>query len=128
MSSDSDLFVDAHDLWNRIKVIYFEANCATSTPYTACDTNPSKGEEKPRPPNDESTSSTGLSSTSNKCLIAKNDGGDKSDDEEEYEDEESTSTQGTFSCFASTDNNDRENETGDVEEEEIRRFYTHLNK
>jgi hypothetical protein len=53
---------------------------------------------------------------------------DESDVEEEYEDEESTSSQGTFSCFASTDNNDRENETDDVEEEEIRRFYTHLNK
>jgi hypothetical protein len=128
MSSESDLFVDAHDLWNRIKVKYFEANCATCTPYIACDTNPSKEEEKPRPPNDESTSSTGLSSTSNKCLIANNDGGDKSDDEEEYEDEESTSSQGTFSCFASTYNNDGENETDDVEEEEIRRFYTHLNK
>jgi hypothetical protein len=88
----------------------------------------SKGEEQERwQPNDESTSSTGLSSTSNKCLIANNDGGDKSDDEEEYEDEESTSSQGTFSCFASTDNNDRENETDDVEEE-IRRFYTHLDK
>jgi hypothetical protein len=128
MSSDSDLFVDAHDLWNRIKVKYFVANCGAPTPYIVCDTNPSKGEEKCWPPNNESTSSTGLSSTSNKCLIANNDGGDKSDDEKEYEDEESTSSQGTFSCFASTDNNDRENETDDVEEEEIRRFYTHLNK
>jgi hypothetical protein len=128
MSSDTDLFVDAHDLWNRIKVKYFVANCVASTPYIACDTNPSKGDEKRWTPNDESTSSTGLSSTSNKCLIANNDGGDKSDDEEEYEDEESTSSQGTFSCFASTDNNDRENETDDVEEEEIRQFYIHLNK
>jgi hypothetical protein len=73
-----------------------------------------------------------LSSTSNKCLIANNDGGDESDDdEEEYEDDsedESSSPQGTFSCFASTNNNDRENETDDVKEEEIRRLYTHLNK
>jgi hypothetical protein len=128
MSSDSDLFVDAHDLWNKIKVKYFVANGTAPTPYIACDTNLSKGEEKRWPPNDESTSSTGLSSTSNKCLIANNDGGDKSDNEEEYEDEESTSSQGTFSCFTSTNNNDRENETDDVEEEEIRRFYTHLNK
>ena len=93
MSSDTDLFADAHDLWNRIKVKYFVANCVASTPYIACDTNSSKGDEKRWTPNDESTSSTGLSSTSNKCLIANNDGGDESDDEE------STSSQGTFSCL-----------------------------
>jgi hypothetical protein len=72
-----------------------------------------------------------LSSTSNKCLIANNDGEDESDDEEEYEEDsedESSSPQGTFSCFASTNNNDRENETDDVKEEEIRWLYTHLNK
>jgi hypothetical protein len=118
MSSDSDLFVDAHDLWNRIKVKYFMANCAAPTPYIACDTDHSKGKEKCWPPNNESTSSTGLSSTSNKCLIANNDGGDKSDDEEESEDDnedESSSPQGTFSCIASTDIDDRENETDDME-------------
>jgi hypothetical protein len=82
MSSDSDLFVDAHDLWNRIRTKYSESNCTASTPYIACDTNLSKGEEKRWLPNDESTSLAGLSSTSNKCLIANNDGGDKSDDEE----------------------------------------------
>jgi hypothetical protein len=60
-----------------------------------------------------------LSPTSYKCLIADNDSGDESDDEGEYEDE-SSSPQGTFSCIASTNNNDRENETVDVEEEEIR--------
>jgi hypothetical protein len=85
------------------------------------------------PPNSGryTTSSTGLFSTSNKCFIANNDGGDKSHDEEEYEDDsddESSSPQGTFSYIASTDINDRENETDDVEEEEIRRFYIHLNK
>jgi hypothetical protein len=72
-----------------------------------------------------------VSSTSYKCLIANNDSGDESDDEEEYEDDskdESSSPQGTFSCIPSTNNNDRENETDDVEEEDIRRFYTHLNK
>jgi hypothetical protein len=72
-----------------------------------------------------------LSSTSYKCLIADNDSGDESDDEEEYEDggkDESSSSQGTFSCIASTNNNDRENETNDVEQEEIRWFYTYLNK
>jgi hypothetical protein len=42
--------------------------------------------------------------------------------------DESSSPQGTFSCIASTNNNDRENDTDDVEEEEIRWFYTHLNK
>jgi hypothetical protein len=131
MSSDSDLFIDAHDLWTRIKIKYSKSNCTTSTPYVACGTNLSKGEEKRWQPNDDSTSPTGLSSTSYKCLIANNDSGDESDDEEEYEDDsedETSSPQGTFSCIASTDNNDRENETGDVEEEEIRRFYTHLNK
>jgi hypothetical protein len=131
MSSDSDLFVDAHDLWNRIKGKYSVANCDAPTPCITCDTNPSKGEEKCWAPNDESTSSTGLFSTSNKCLIANNDGGDESHDEEEYEDaseNESSSPQGAFSCIASTDINDRENETGDVKEEEIRRFYIHLNK
>jgi hypothetical protein len=46
MSSDSDLFVDAHDLWTRIKIKYSESNCTTSTPYVACCTNLSKGEEK----------------------------------------------------------------------------------
>jgi hypothetical protein len=128
MSSDSDLFVDAHDLWTKLKLNFFKSICTSSAPFIAGDTNLSKGEEQERwQPNDESTSSTGLSSTSNKCLIANNDGGDKSDDEEEYEDEESTPSQGIFSYFASTDNNDRENETDDVEEE-IRRFYIHLNK
>jgi hypothetical protein len=127
MSSGSDLFVDAHDLWTKLKLKFFKSICTSSAPSIVGDTNLSKGEEEERwQPNDESSSSTGLSSASNKCLIANNDGGDKSDDEEE--DEESTSSQGTFSCFASTDINDRENETGDVEEEEIRRFYIHLNK
>jgi hypothetical protein len=103
MSNDSDLFADAHDLWNRIKVKYFVTNCVAPTPYIACDTNPSKGDEKRWPPNDETTSSTGLSST--RCLIANNDGGDKGHDEEEYEEDsedESSSPQGTFSCIAST--------------------------
>ena len=70
-------------------------------------------------------------STSDKCFIANNDGGDESHDEEEYEDDsedESSSSQGKFSYIASTDINDRENETDDVEEEEICRFYNHLNK
>jgi hypothetical protein len=40
----------------------------------------------------------------------------------------SSSPQGTFSCIVSTNINDRENETDDVEEEEIRQFYIHLNK
>jgi hypothetical protein len=131
IGSNSDVLVDAHDLWTRIKIKYSESKCTTSTPYVACGTNLSKGEEKRCQPNDESTSLTGLSSTCYKCLIANNDSGDKSDEEEEYEDDsedESLTPQGTFSCIASTNNNDRENETDDVEEEEIRRFYTHLNK
>src|SRR5688572_4803462 len=35
MSSDNDLVVDAHDLWDRIKVKYLVANCTASTPYIA---------------------------------------------------------------------------------------------
>jgi hypothetical protein len=128
MCSDSDLFVDAHDLWTKIKLKFLKSICTASAPSIASSTNLSKGEEKQWQPNDESTSPIGLSSTSYTCLVANNESGDESDDEEEYEDEESTSSQGTFSCFASTDNNDRENETNDVKEEEIRRFYTHLNK
>jgi hypothetical protein len=129
MSSDSDLFVDAHDLWTKVKLKIFMSICTTSDPSIAGSTNLSKGEEQERwTPNDGSTSPTGSSPTSYTCLVANNESGDESDDEEEYEDEESTSSQGTFSCFASTDNNDRENETDDVEEEEIRHFYTHLNK
>jgi hypothetical protein len=132
MSSDSDLFVNAHDLWTKIKLNFFKSICTASAPPIACDTNLSKGEEQKRwQPNDESTSPKGSSSTSYKCLIANNDSGDESNNEEEYEDDsedETSSPQGTFSCIASTDNNDRENETYDVEEEEIRRFYNHLNK
>jgi hypothetical protein len=132
MSSDSDLFVNAHDLWTKIKLKFFKSICTASAPSIACDTNLSKGEEQKRwQPNDESTSSKGSSSTSYKCLIANNDSGDESSDEEEYEDDsedESSSPLGTFSCIASTDISDRENEIDDVEEEEIRRFYTHLNK
>jgi hypothetical protein len=48
MSSDNDLFVDAHDLWTRIKVKYFESKCIASTAYIACGTNLSKGKEEER--------------------------------------------------------------------------------
>jgi hypothetical protein len=132
MSSDSDLFVDAHDLWTKIKLKFLKSICTASAPSIAGSTNLSKGEEQERwTPSDGSTSPTGSSLTSYTCLVANNESGDESDDEEEYEDDsedESSSPQGTFSCFASTDNNDRENEIDDVEEEEIRWFYTHLNK
>jgi hypothetical protein len=131
MSIDSDLFVDAHDLWTKIKLNFFKSICTASAPSIAGGTNLSKGEEQERwTPSDGYTSPTGSSSTSYTCLVANDESGDESD-EEEYEDDskdESTSPQGTFSCFASTDNNDKENETDDVEEEEICRFYTHLNK
>jgi hypothetical protein len=46
MGSNNDLLVDAHDLWTRIKVKYFESKCTTSTPYVAYATNISKGEEE----------------------------------------------------------------------------------
>jgi hypothetical protein len=45
MSSDSDLFVDGHDLWTRIKLKYFKSKCNASTPSVACCTNLVKGEE-----------------------------------------------------------------------------------
>jgi hypothetical protein len=132
MSSDSDLFVDAHDLWTKIKLKFFKSICTASAPSIDVGTNLPKGEEQERwTPSDGSTSPIGSSPTSYTCLVANDESGDESDDEEEYEDDsedESSSPQGTFSCIASTNNNDMENETDDVEEEEIRRFYTHLNK
>jgi hypothetical protein len=128
MSSDNDLFVDAHDLWTKIKLKFFKSICTASPPSIAGGTNLSKGEEQELwTPSDGSTSPIGPSPTSYTCIVTNDESGDKSDDEEEYEDE-SSSPQGTFSCIASTDNNDRENETDDVEEEEIRQFYTHLNR
>jgi hypothetical protein len=132
MSSDSDLFVDAHDLWTKIKLKFFKSICTASAPSIAGSTNLSKGEEQERwTPSGGSTSPIGSSPTSYTCLVANNESGDEGNDKKEHADDsedESTSPQGTFFCFASTDNNDRENETDDVEEEEIRRFYTHLNK
>jgi hypothetical protein len=91
----------------------------------------SKGEEQERwTPSDESTSLTGSSPTSYKCFVANDDSGDESDDEEEHDDskDEPTTSQGTFPCIASTNNDDREKETDDVCEEEIHQFYTNLNK
>ena len=69
-------------LWTKIKLKFFKSICTASVPSIAGNTNLSKGEEQERwQPNDESTSSTGLSSTSNKCFIAND--GDKSNDEGE---------------------------------------------
>jgi hypothetical protein len=121
MSSDNDYFIDAHDLWTRIKSKYFKSMC--TAPSIACATNLSKGEEQERwQPNDESTLPTGSSPISFKYLIANNDSGDESDDDEDHDDseDESTSSQGTFSRITSTNNDDKENETDDVGEEEIR--------
>jgi hypothetical protein len=131
MSSDSDLFVDDHDLWTRIKLKFFKSTCTAYAPSIAWATNLSKGEEQERwQPNDESTSSIGSSPTSYKCLVANNDSGDESDDEEEhdYSEDESTLLEGTFSWIASGNVDDKENDTVDVGEEEIRQFYTNLNK
>jgi hypothetical protein len=69
-----------------------------------------------------------------KCLV--NDSGYKSDDEEEYDDDSEdenkpTSSQGTFShivLHALAYNDDRENETENVEEKELRQLYGRLNK
>jgi hypothetical protein len=103
---------------------FFKSICTASAPSIAGGTNLSKGEEQERwTPSDGSTSPTGSSLTSYTCLVANDDSGDESDDEKEYEDDskdESSSLQGTYSCIASADNNDRDNKTDDVEEEEIR--------
>jgi hypothetical protein len=131
MSSDSDLFVDAHDLWTKIKLKFFKSICIVFAPSIAGGTNLSKGKEQERwTPSDESTSPTSSSPTSYKCLVANDDNGDESDDEEEHDDskDESTSSQGTFSHIASTNNDDREKDIDEVCEEEIRQFYTNLNK
>jgi hypothetical protein len=123
MSSGSDLFVDAHDLWTKIKLKFLKSICTASAPSIACGTNLSKGEEEERwTPSDESTSLTCSSPTCYKCLVANDGSRDESDDEEEHDDskDESTSSQGTFPHIASTNNDDREKETDDVCEEEIR--------
>jgi hypothetical protein len=86
MSSDSDLFVDAHDLWTKIKLKFFKSICTASAPSIAGGTNLSKGEEQERwTPSDGSASPTGSSPTSYTCLVANDDSGDESDDDEEYE-------------------------------------------
>jgi hypothetical protein len=137
MSSDNDCFVDAHDLWTRIKSKYFKSICIAPAPSKACATNLSKGEEQERwQTNDESTSPTCSSPTSYKCLVANNASGDESDDEEEYEDDskdetKSTSSQGASSYIvlhASAYNDDREDETEDIKEKELHQLYGHLNK
>jgi hypothetical protein len=93
MISDSDLFSNAHDLWTRISLKYLKSICIASAPSIACGTNLSMGEEQERwQPNDESTSSTSLSPTGYKCLVANNDSGDESNDKEEHDDSKDEST------------------------------------
>jgi hypothetical protein len=129
MSSDNDLFVDAHEMWTRIKLMYLKSKCIASISLISCETNLLEEEEESDRwiHNDESTSLTGLFSTSFKCVAANNDSGDESDNEEEFKDdsedanknEKPTSLQGTFShtsLHASAYNDDRENETKDVED------------
>jgi hypothetical protein len=93
MSSDSDLFVDAHDLWTKIKLNFFKSICTAPAPSIACGTNLSNGEEQERwTPSDESTSPIGSSPTSYKRLVANDDSGDESEDKEEHDDTEDEST------------------------------------
>jgi hypothetical protein len=70
------------------------------------------------------------SPTSYKCLVANDDSGNESDDEEGHDDseDESRSPQGTFSHIASINNDNRGYDIDNVGEEEIRQFYTNLNK
>jgi hypothetical protein len=46
MSSDNDIFVDAHELWTTIKLKYFKSKCIAPTPSSACGTNLLKGKKK----------------------------------------------------------------------------------
>jgi hypothetical protein len=96
MNSNDDMFVDAQDVWTRIKMKYFKSNYNISTS-RICTTNPLKEEEEDRWwPNDESTYP--------RCSFSHS------------------------ALYAYTNNDDRENETEDVEEDEIRQLYAHLNK
>jgi hypothetical protein len=83
---------DAHDIWTRIKSKFDEfkhdSSFCASTSFSLCDTNPCKEEEENDQwrPNDESTSSIGLSShfDSHICCVAnENDSGSTNEDEEE---------------------------------------------
>lgn len=58
MSSDDDMFVDAHDLQTKIKTKYIKSKSNTSTSSGVYDTNRLKEEEEEerQRPNDESTS------------------------------------------------------------------------
>jgi hypothetical protein len=82
MSSNNNLFVDAHDLWTINKVKYLKSKCTASTPYISCGTNISKGEEERWRSNNKSTSPTGSSHTGHKCFAANNDSGDERNDDE----------------------------------------------
>jgi hypothetical protein len=46
MCSDNDCFVDAHDLWTRIKLKFFKSICTASAPSISSGPNLSKGEEQ----------------------------------------------------------------------------------
>jgi hypothetical protein len=83
---------DAHDIWTRIKSKYNESKHVSSydasTSFSPCETNPLKEvEENERwRPNDESTSSKGLSShfDSHICCVAnEKDSGSTNEDEED---------------------------------------------
>jgi uncharacterized small protein (DUF1192 family) len=83
---------DAHDIWTRIKSKFNESKHVssydTSTFFSPCETNPLKEEEENERwrPNDESTSSKGLSShyDSHICCVAnETDSGSTNEDEED---------------------------------------------
>jgi hypothetical protein len=68
----NDLVSYAHNILAKIHDAKYSETSFTSTPSIACGTNLSKGEEERRwKPNNESTSPTGMFSTSHKCLVAK---------------------------------------------------------
>jgi hypothetical protein len=39
MNSNDDMFVDAHNVWTKIKMKYFKSNCIASTSSHICATN-----------------------------------------------------------------------------------------
>jgi Mg2+ and Co2+ transporter CorA len=86
MNSNDGMFVDAHDVWTRIKMKYFKFNCNVSTSSHICATKNLKEEEERCRPNDESMSSRG--SISHSALHAFANIDDRENEIEDVEEDE----------------------------------------
>jgi hypothetical protein len=87
MNSNDDMFVDAHDVWTRIKMKYFKFNYNVSTSSHICATKNLKEEEEERcQPNDESMSPRG--SISHSALHASANIDDRENEIEDVEEDE----------------------------------------